>query len=364
MDCQICGASLSDGTTKCPSCGATAQPGDVNSPYELQEEVIPFIDYPARRATTAGPSTRQAAPSIYGASQVQAPSTTVPPGASFSLITTPQQPVESDPQPRRSISAALAAVLVILAFLLIGGGGFGYYLAKVQPAELNTQATAVVQHILTAQAQSSAEAYSSALAAFTSKSPRDIYNQVTSRAPDMSDSLSEQDSNVWINYQGLVQSCTFTGGTYHVFAARGFPLCLAEHTNFSNFAYQARMTLLRGDSGSLLFRVDDIRYTFYRFIISQSGSYSLRVLHNNAPQDTVLTSGFSSTISASMNQPHPGALTATVIAFDSYIYLYVNGLFLAQAIDHTASSGKIGVTAVQIDNPTEVVFSDVKVWTL
>jgi hypothetical protein len=362
MQCQICGTLLSDGTTKCPSCGTIMQPNESKSPYELEDEAIPFIDYPGRKAASA----LQPAPTAYGASHSSALPATARSDTPISPQpgVVPQQSAEHRPQTRRSISAGLAAIVVVLAFLLVGGGGFGYYLTKVQPSELNTQATSVVQHILTAQAQSSAEAKSAALAAFTSKSPQDIYNQITSRTPALSDLMNTQDTNTWINYNGPIQSCIFIGGAYHVLSSRGFPLCLAENTDFTNFAYQARMTLLHGDRGSLLFRVDDLNYTFYRFNISRDGSYSLRVLHNNAPQDMVLFAGFSSIISANTNRPDPVAITVTVVAFDSYIYLYVNGQFLAQVIDHTTSSGKIGVSAVRESNPTEVVFSDVKVWTL
>jgi len=99
-------------------------------------------------------------------------------------------------------------------------------------------------------------------------------------------------------------ACTFLDGAYHVRTSLGFPLCLALNTDFSNFAYQAHMTLLHGDGGTLLFRVDFLHYTFYRFIIHSDGTYNLNVLHNNGPYETILDSGYSSVIDTNMN-PQP-----------------------------------------------------------
>src|SRR5258708_34227767 len=165
---------------------------------------------------------------------------------------------------RWSISEGAAALLVVLALLLVEGGGFGYYLLKVQPTELSAQATNVVQNIRPFQAQSTSNANAQALADFTAKSPQEMYNQITSRKPDFSDPLTNPDSNFWVNFKEPVLTCTFQGSAYHVITSLGFPLCLAQNTDFSNFAYQAHMTLLHGDGGALLFRVDDLHYTFYR----------------------------------------------------------------------------------------------------
>ncbi len=355
MQCHACGTILPDGTTRCPACGASIQAEGSKSPYELDDEVIPFIEYPQPKA----PPIAASVPASQGAS---APEQLA--ASQQSTFVVPRPDVAQQPQIRRSISAGAAALLVVLAFLLVEGGGFGYYLLKVQPTELSAQATNVVQNILTVQAQSTSNANAQALADFTAKSPQEMYNQITSRKPDFSDPLTNPDSNFWVNFKEPVLTCTFQGSAYHVITSLGFPLCLAQNTNFSNFAYQAHMTLLHGDGGALLFRVDDLHYTFYRFIIGSDGSYSLRVLKNNAAPDTVLDAGYSSVIFTNMNRPEPVALTVTAIAYDSLIYLYANGQFLASVKDSTIGSGKIGVTAVDNHGPTEVAFSDVQVWTL
>jgi hypothetical protein len=191
-----------------------------------------------------------------------------------------------------------------------------------------------------------------------------MYHHIISQKPTFIDPMDKQDSHSWVKYMQPTESCTFLGGTYHVRTSLGFPLCLALNTDFSNFAYQAHMTLLHGDGGTLLFRVDFLHFTFYRFIIHSDGTYSLNILHNNGPVETVLDSGYSSVIDTNMNQPEPVSITATVMAFDSLIYLYVNGQFLSSVKDSTIGSGNIGVSATTKNNPTEVAFSDIQVWKL
>lgn len=247
----------------------------------------------------------------------------------------------------------------------MGGGGFGYYLIKVQPVELNAQATAVVQRILTAQVQSSAEAQSSALAAFTSKSPQDLYNQITGRTADMSDPLREQDSNFWLNVHTPASSCFFSQGAYHTLLTEepGYNFCPAVKSNFGNFAYEIQMRLLQGDGCGLLFRMDIKHNAYYRFVFLKTGQYFLYA--NDYNQSTSLvTTGVSNIIAATLSRLPSPSFTATVIAFESHIYLYINGQFLTGVRNNTVASGAIGVSSLSRSAPTEATFSDARVWNL
>jgi len=354
MLCRSCKTVLSDGETRCPVCGVSIMIDGLQSPYELDNEVIPFIDYSQPRslpvATSIQISHAESSPKQPYASQQ-------------TILANPQSDVQQPLQIRHGISAGAAAMLIVLAFLLIGGSGFSYYMLKVQPAELSVQATDVVRNILTVQVQSTSNANARAFASFTAIPPQEMYHQIVSQKPTFTDQMDKQDSHSWAKYMQPTGACTFLGGAYHVRTSLGFPLCLALNTDLSNFAYQAHMTLLHGDGGTLLFRVDYLHYTFYRFIIHSDGTYSLNVLHNNGPYETILDSGYSSVIDTNMN-PQPASIIATVIAFDNLIYLYVNGQFLSSVKDSTNGSGKIGVSATTNNNPTEVVFSDIQVWEL
>jgi hypothetical protein len=140
MLCRSCNTVLSEGVTRCPVCGESIQIEGLESPYELHNEVLPFIDYSQPKAVTIDTSIQMShdktAPKKLYASQ-------------HAIIAVPQSDVRQQPQIRQGLSAGAAALLVVLAFLLIGGSGFSYYMLKVQPAELSAQATNVVRNILT-----------------------------------------------------------------------------------------------------------------------------------------------------------------------------------------------------------------------
>lgn len=352
MLCSSCGTTLSPGVAICPSCHTpTPSFTTIVSPYNFDVEAIPYIDYDQHKENTAAPAAAQSQGSLPAAYGPQIPRTT-------QLQSLPEQQLSES---RRSLSAGVTALLITLAFLLVGGSGVTYYAAAVHPGELGVQATTVVQKILTGQVQATTQAYAQAAATFTATSPLSIYTQVTSRTPTISYPLNDPDTTAWVNYSETTTACRFRGGAYHAISSTqsAFTLCLAESTHFSNFAYQVQMTITKGDEGGLLFRMDDTHYSFYRFIIGYKGSYSLYALKNNT-SDTLLTSGFSSAINTGFNNSN----TVTVITYDSEIYLYVNGHYLAYANDSTSDSGKIGVTAVDNANPTEVIFSNAEVWNL
>lgn len=261
---------------------------------------------------------------------------------------------------RRRLSVVWVCLLITFVFLVLGGSGLTYYTVVFHPAELNAQATAVVQTLVSSQMSATAQARTQATAIAAVMTPQGIYTQATSGNPVINDPMSAPDANTWVNYTGTPNTCTFTGGAYHaVVTQRGaYNLCLAEATQFRNFAFQVQMTLLKGDGGGLIFRVDDKHYTFYRFVIDPNGFYSLFVLNKNSTESQ-LTNAFSSAINGGLNIPN----TLTVITRDNDIFLYANGQFISHVVDHTISAGKIGVSAFGL-HPTEVIFSHVQVWNL
>jgi eukaryotic-like serine/threonine-protein kinase len=157
------------------------------------------------------------------------------------------------------------------------------------------------------------------------------------------------------------RSCVFTGGAYHVNALQNYitPYCWAS-PNFSNFVYQVQLMIVKGDGGGIIFRVDN-DYTkgdFYLFGIGQNGQYGLYIYKNYTSVST-LSSGPSTAINTGLNQSN----LLTVVANGSNIDLYVNNHQIDGVSDSTYSQGHIGVFAGDLNGPTEVVFSNAKVWT-
>ncbi|MBV9690337.1 MAG: TIR domain-containing protein [Ktedonobacteraceae bacterium] len=177
----------------------------------------------------------------------------------------------------------------------------------------------------------------------------DLYTQATSGTPTLSDPLTGPDGNKW----DQSSTCAFTGGAYHASVQQNafFSLCYAHATNFSNFAYQVKMTILSGDGGGLIFRADNAHTSL--FVVTSSGFYEL-------VQSQGSISGTSSAVNTGLNQTN----VLTVIARDSSIYLYINSQYITSASDSSPTSGMIGLSAVNLSRSSEVAYSNAVVWAL
>lgn len=163
--------------------------------------------------------------------------------------------------------------------------------------------------------------------------------------------LSEQDDNSWEVKPG----CSFTDGAYQASLAQNntFIGCMGQSTNYSNFAFQAEMTITEGDGGGLIFRTTSS--TTYRFRVDASGHYDLAGL----PHDKTIA-GTSSAIHTGANQMN----LLTVVANGNDLYLYVNKQLVAYISDNSSSSGMIGFMAMDASNATTVQYKNMKVWKL
>ena len=177
----------------------------------------------------------------------------------------------------------------------------------------------------------------------------------------------------WVppNYTG----CVFLGGDLHVMVYGDnthpvhFHVCIGRTPRFSDFAYEVKMTFINGDCGGVVFRSGDPQYDprLYYFYICQDGQYGLVRYTENVLDSTInpmLTEGRSSYIVAGSGQVNSIAVVALGPKFD----LYVNRQRIDEVQDPDPGyyrDGTIGVVAKVLDlyRPTEVAFSDAKVWT-
>ena len=300
--------------------------------------------------------------------------------------------------PRQGLSQGMLILFVVIAMALIGGSlGFIIYSATAQyHTQLTNQATAQVRSTIqvqntdlsktqvviqatnqalatvqagilaTATAQAGATATAGAAGNLGTATATALDNQLTndtSGNPTLMDSLSDNThGNQWD--EGLVgngNTGCFFNQDYHVREAQNNFLqpCYADATNFSNFVYEVQMTIDHGSQGGILFRADKSTGQYYLFRVGTDGSYALEVYKNNKSV-TMLSSGISSAISTGNGQSHDMA----VIANKNSLYLYVNQQLVTSAVDSTLSAGQIGVAAIDHSTPTEVEFSNVKVWKL
>jgi hypothetical protein len=280
-----------------------------------------------------------------------------------------------------SLSRGKTAILLLLALLMMFSGfGLIYYSTVVRPAQLQVGATQTVQTILTtdvkattltnayatntASAQNNtlatAQAQATSAAVATVTAYHTIYTQATSGTPVLDDSLSTNSSSNWDEYSdGNGGGCQFSGGALHatILQKNYFVACFAQATNFSNFAFQAQMTIIRGDEGGLIFRANNANSNFYYFRVGRDGYYALFLSKGNN-LNTTLAEDTSSAIKTAPGQTN----ILTVIARGGTLYFFVNTQFVASVSDNTFTHGAIGVVAGDLTHPADVAFTHAEVW--
>jgi serine/threonine protein kinase len=233
--------------------------------------------------------------------------------------------------------AAILAVALVLAIVIPRGGNP----SGVESAAISTP-------IVTSTSTS---------AALPIFKPVQLYNAVTSRPPSYSSALSQQDSANWD--QG--KQCRFVGGAYQVTALpgvnSGVTVCLEQIYDFSDFAFQAQMTIHSGDNngdgGGLVFRGTSATDRIYRLRIGLDGSYD--IFNGN-----LIGPGGSAVSGPVLNQK----ILLTVIAQGNLLFLYVNNQFIATSHSTFLNHGQLGFMAFAKNQSVDITFTNVKVWNI
>jgi hypothetical protein len=172
-----------------------------------------------------------------------------------------------------------------------------------------------------------------------------------------------------LNSDPLGNTCGFSHSAYHI-SAEGQLNQLGQFNinscysspSVTNFVYEIQMTIAKGDFGGILFRYQPPPSTttpqrYYDFLVSPDGMYQL-IITGASP--TLLVKGYSQFINKGLNVQN----TLAVVASGSHIDLYINQHIVASLKDATLSQGFCGISAVGINNLTEVTFTNPKVWSV
>lgn len=312
MFCTSCGTTLSPGVATCPSCSKPA-PYNAAAPHMSSQ---PF------------------------------------------RVPTQEQPPPVAPQQQQVTMSKLTILVILLALLIIGVSGIGYYAVAVRPTEFQIQATAVTQNLLATQIQDTAQAYAQATAATAALTPQEIYTRATSGTPVINDSLDVQEGSSWLQLSSSFFSCAFSGGAYHIrFQEQGKAAeCVAYNSLFNNLAFQVQLKIIAGAAGGLMFRIAN--NDAFLFAIDRNAAYYLYMARNNVP--SLLTAGSNAAINPGLNQPN----LLTVVAESNHIYLYVNKQPVANVTNSVLDSGQVALYAANTTGPTDVAFSNAQVWAL
>ena len=294
----------------------------------------------------------------------------------------PASPAVSRQTIRPSRANGRTILLIALALLLIAGSvGLFSVIHNNQVATTNAYATATTiasqatgtttgQNATATAQNATATAYSDSLTA-TAQAYAAATASVIAANPDpygggtlaFYDPLRDNSNSYWSEGPNAGGDCEFPGGAYHTSQSKiGYLVTCDESTDFSNFAVEVRMTIVKGDCGGLVFRVDTTTSKDYIFEVCQDGSYAflLYVDNNNSK---LLANNTSSAINTGLNASN----VLAVVANGSTLDLYVNKQKINSVTDSTYSHGIIGVIAgtfVTTGHPTEVVYNNVRVWTL
>lgn len=367
MKCSACGMQLPAGVAYCPNCGT---PTPVYYATSGASPNNPTVSSSPENVPPPPPYTN------YGSQQygVQSPYDTPPPPpnpyntpAPASYASNNQGPYVPPPppssQPRRNRMGLIIGIVVLVLVIIIGGilalshlGTQGSTTNATPTAAPTQQPTQSPQ----SQATATAQAQASATAAVNSANPNPYTPGLGTLA--LMDPLTDNSKGyAWDASVHTDGTCAFTGGSYHVSTPKTqfFYLCSAEVSDFSNFAFEVQLKVVKGDCGGMVFRSDSNTGKLYFFEVCQDGSYSFsRYLDFTGNNVKDLAGGSSAAIATGLNQTN----TIAVVAQGSSLTIYVNKQKLSSATDSSFTHGQVGVFADSSNKPTDVAFNNAKVW--
>ncbi|EFH90928.1 hypothetical protein [Ktedonobacter racemifer] len=339
MQCRSCQAEIPQGATVCPSCQAPVKVTPAPSEY------VAFPDVPSETPAGVIPPQGPNAPMPTAPSQGPIVMPPYPPYPHYAPMPFPP------PQPKKKRKTWLIVTLSILVVVILGSCGFICSLGVLGMQGIMMQAQKQTQSI---QATVSTQATQSVNA-------QALYTEVTNNTPTFSNSLASKGEGDWIDIgSDSTYSCGFKNGTYHVsISKKGYITNCDFNRFYMNFAIQVEVNLLKGDYSGLIFRADSTGNKYYMFEYNQQGEYSLLKRTDTTGNIDSLTWGMATPY---LNNKYGQKNVVTIIARGPSIYLYVNQHFLSQVQDETYTSGYTGLLADDTNKPTEVAFSNVKVW--
>jgi hypothetical protein len=364
MSCSYCERQIPADAKICPHCGRSApiyysasgtgpdEPTKIRQPSDgmVGDHDLPLSSMLTPHMSSSDPydSPIPPPPPVYNAN-----SSISPPPSHYNLSSSLSYPPDAVPQTasvpvRREGRWLLNVGVGLLILLLLAGGGFVYF-SRAFAGKATGQS-----QIVSASVQPSSASVTMQPATVDA---RTLYSRITSRTPVLASPLSGPDSYGWDDYAQSGTHCWFTGGAYHSKAApKYFSPCYAQATNFSNFLFQASMTMLSGHSGGLIFRADSRNDNGYYFRLGTDGTYILNKLVPNSLR--TLLSGSSAAINKGMNQTN----VLAVLVRGNRISLFVNKKYIESITDNSYQAGQIGIYTDSDAGNVEASFHQAQVW--
>jgi serine/threonine protein kinase len=343
--------------------------------YPPLQEQPPAVYPPVYQGQSAPAYPAYQAQSTPAYPPYQGQSAPVYPPAPYTQTAGPQ-PLPANRAPRRKLVWALLAAALALV-LIVSGIGFAYqnHLSQVNAqatadtqSTANTQSTSVAHATQVVQATATAaasQATASALATVGAQATATAQTVINNPYPSymsgsgtlvLFDPLQGPDN--WRNSSNssFGGTCQFTNGSFHVSQdqPQRFYYC-PDSAAFGNFALEVQMNIIQGDCGGVVIRSSGDK--LYYFTICADGSYSVwKFVDTSGSDATRLTNGNSGSISSS------GVNVVGLLANGPAMTLYVNRQQVASVDDSSFASGTIAFVAQDTTNPTEVAYSNARIW--
>lgn len=285
------------------------------------------------------------------------------------------------PQKTRKVTTSRVMLIVLaIAALLIVSGVVAFVANSSYTNGLHGAATGTANgnHTATGQANSTASAQRTAtivainqevtatFAVQASQTASTIANNPDPYASrngtlDFFDSMQNTIDSNWFTGTSGSATYAFTGGAYHITVSVSNTFNSDTlTTTYSNFAFEERMTIVRGDSGGIVLRDDTTKNNFYYFFVQKGGYYELDLYQSNKFVRT-LGSGSNSPFKTGLGQSN----VLAAVANGSALSLYINGQSVINTTDSTLTNGEVGVVSNNsTSSSTDVAFNNVKVWKL
>jgi hypothetical protein len=191
-------------------------------------------------------------------------------------------------------------------------------------------------------------------------------DEFSQKAPDFSDPLTDNTKRYkWTEVRQPDGSCVFSSNGYHITTLDQdyrFYKGISEVLVLSNFVLQVDMKVMAGEEGGVLFRWNmGIPDTFYYFYIRTDGTFGLEKGEETgiAVKHRVLVGEPNNKyVKKGLNQQNK----LMVRAVGHVIELYVNEQFLDRIDDNKNPHDRGHMGFVSGRKPSEVIFSNVKIW--
>lgn len=335
----------SDELADIPPLLSTIATYDIGSTQQEQDNafdnVIHTIGYTAKQpVSTSTPNTLNP---LAGQSSINSsrPNGATPPASRGTL-------------PPLRVMLVVATIVIILASLI-----FYIVFEAIHPANGKT-ATVLTHTHVSRHTPTVSPSAPSARATLTPQQAQSLYNSSIKGLSKVN--LVQGDS---IGWDSISNKCVFQGEFYTI-TTTTFQPCMAGNQNFTDFAYEVKMSITTGVAGGLIFRSGTPNGNSYRFSLENTGIYNLFLCNPcNQPDASDARSLISGSAPISP-LPNDASTALTVIARGSSIYLYIDKQYVTQVQDASLSAGQIGLYAATGggSSTTIVKFSDLKVFTL